>query len=166
MTDPGHYEKEYINLYSITKFIKHIFTYFVKWREPDFKFKEMMENDNSSFTEDLEDILEKIQPVLLEKMADYANSLANVSKHNSIDVNKKNLTNETEDQVENNKQTISQTLTEDVIESYENEFENLILTDETYMEFNKLQFLTKDHETNRFCKFCLVKKVFYFIIFI
>lgn len=146
--------------------MKHIFVYFIKWRDPDFKFNNMMLNDKSSYSEDLEEILSKIEPMLSERMIEFSNSIAYASRYNSIDVTKKNIYAEIEDLNENkDRGGVSQFLNEDILESFENELENFIRNHEVYQQLDKLQFHEKGKDNNRFCGFCLMKKVNYILTY-
>jgi hypothetical protein len=98
-------------------------------------------------------------------MTEFSNSLAYTSRYNSIDVTKKNIYAEIEDYDNNKDKMVSHILNEDILESYENEFENFIRSDEIYNSLNKLIFHEKGKDSNRFCGYCLSKKVFYFLIY-
>jgi hypothetical protein len=162
-SDPGFFEKEYIDLYSIIKFIKYLFTYFIKWGDPDFKLSELIIKDKLNRVEDLEEIIIRIEPILTERINEVSNSFAGISKYNSIDVTKKNIHSELEDVNDGKeKECIPQTLHEDIIESFELELENFVKINEFYSVIDKLQFLEKGKDNNRFCGFCLIKKVITF----
>lgn len=159
--NPGYYDDEYVNLYSLIKFIKHIFIYFIKWKDSDFKFDSIFLNDTASLKEDLTEIVKKIEPSITEKMIDISHSMTYISKYNSIDVTKKSIFAEIEDfQDARDKQTISQTFNEDVLDSFESELENFIKSHPFYEMLNNLPFMEKGKDKySRFCGFCLTKKV-------
>ncbi len=157
-SNPGYFDKEYENLFSIIKFVKNLFIYFTKWREPEFKFNEMMNNYEANLIKDLEEI-KNLKPILSEKLAEFSSSIGYVSRYNSIDVTKKNILQDNEEIDNKEKHAISLSLSEDILESFENELENFIKANDIYEKFNNLIFYDKSKENNRFCGFCLVKKV-------
>jgi hypothetical protein len=122
----------------------------------------MIEKDNLTLDEDLEQIVNVIQPLLKEKMSDFSNCITYTSKYNSIDVTKKNIDNEENEFKE--KQGVSLTFNEDFLESFENELDNFIKENSHYDNLFKLPFYDKGKESSRFCGFCLVKKVKLFFI--
>lgn len=124
-------------------------------------------NENN-IVSDIEHII-NFENYLNDKIMDFSNSLGYTSRFNSIDVTKKNLQSVIEDEKSNinererieNKQVerLTQSFCEDVLDSFEDEFEISIKNSEKHKLMNELIFHERDSKNQRFCGFCVVKKV-------
>jgi len=117
--------------------------------------------------------LEKVlqfETYLNEKILDFSNSLGYTSRYNSIDITKKNLQSVIEEGISNlndrekleikNVERFTQSFCEDVLESFEEYFENMIKNSEIHESMNSIPFYQKDSKSQRFCGFCVIKKVY------
>jgi hypothetical protein len=156
--NPGYYNTEYHHLYSITKFIKHLFIYLTKGKDLEFNFTEFLTNSNNSpINEDIREIVE-IQKNLSERMNDISHCL---SGYSSIEVTTRrgiyyeiqNMNNM------NNEKAFVNSIDEDSVNSFENEYENFIKSNFDYNKMNNLTFYERSEEGTRFCGHCLIKKV-------
>jgi hypothetical protein len=158
-SNPGFFEKEYLSIYSVTKFIKHLLTYFLQWKRKDFLFENLIKNENSNIKEDIEQVIDT-EPHIVDKLSD--NSISVSIKYHSIDVNlKKNTASEIEEEMKEKERQNSHLINDDAVESFEAEFEKFIKENELYDNLMKLEFVN-DHN---FCRFCLTKKVIYIIVY-
>jgi hypothetical protein len=157
--NPGFFTAKFQNTFSLIKFVKNMFHFFISYKDGDFKMNDYMQSlKEQEIPEDLEEIL-KMERQINEKMLDYSTSGLYASKYNSIDVTKKSILNDGDDEKEKDKVN-SIIVTDDVIELYDMEWETFIKYDKDYNILNKLPFLEKDSRTKRICSFCVQKKVF------
>ncbi len=115
-----------------------------------------LEFENKTNIEDIKYILDKERAVC-EKM--FAISNFNSMKFNSIHVTKISEISEIDEQI----RKYTSQINDDIIEKYENEFENFIINNDEYTRLNKINFYEKDSRSYRFCSFCLHKKVVFII---
>lgn len=109
----------------------------------------------TSVLEDLTEILE-LEEDLKDRMKDYSVSHHQISRYASIDVNKRQHTSDADDEFE---RKTSQILTEDVVGTFENSYEECVKNSEILTKFNDLEFFLKNYNDYRFCSFCLYRKV-------
>lgn len=138
-------------MYSLAKFIRNLFGFIINNKNSDYKFGL---SPGTKVLEDLTEIL-KMEGALKEKMSDYSVTYYN-SRYNSIDVTKKSMISELDEEQEKKNSNIMQ---EDVVELYEQEYEAFIEKSEELKKLNNIAFFQKDNKSYRFCGFCLNKKV-------
>jgi len=135
-----------------------------------------LENNNNrdnNIVSDIEQIL-NFENYLYDKIMDFSNSLGYTSRFNSIDITKKNMQSIIEDDKSNlndkekieNKQVerLTQSFCEDILESFEDEFENSIKNSAKHKFMNEVVFHERHSKNQRFCGFCVIKKVKNFFI--
>ncbi len=148
-TDPGYFEKEYSDLFSLTKFLKYFFHYILKHKSDKFSLSSFIKDSKPA--EIYEDLIEIIE--LKKELPEIKD------KYSSND--KENIFNEIEQyECEKDKATISQILNEDILEAYEREFSDFT-KDEVYSKYLKISFMIQNKSNSRICTFCLTKKVKY-----
>jgi hypothetical protein len=130
----------------------------------NFEFDDQKINEN---IDDLEEIL-KFESFFNERILDLSNSVCAISRASSIDITNKNIVDEVFNNLNNDKEKkdmleydrYTQSFCEDMIEAFENHFDHIIQNSEIHNKYNQIIFNEfNDDKKDRFCRFCVIKKV-------
>jgi hypothetical protein len=145
-----------------------MFYFVINFKNDDFVFKI---EKNSTILQDLDAII-AMEDKLKEKMAEFSINYHYLSRYQSIDMTKKSIISDIDnnnDNYNNDDLLVSRKektelfqYNEDIVEMFEEQYNNYIENNKMLKEYNKIQFFLRDYNNKRFCAFCLHKKVLKF----
>lgn len=153
--NPGYFHKEYIEIYSITRYIKALYYFIINPEKFSLYLKNYSRsNEKYSLINEIKELYQ-FQVKLPEEILN-SNSLTSSNDH-KIDT----IFNEIEqyNMEQNDKKEKTQLLNEELIFKFQTEYSNFLNSRKEFKNFNKLTFYSVNKENFRICGYCLVQKV-------